>query len=715
MSSFNYILNITGDCQSLNTGAISISFTGGTPPYTVQWTSPPLGQDILISNEPAFQENLGSGNYAVRVNDSTLPVNQEFYINIPVSDGICASILATRDSFCNNNNGAVTGTSTTDYSTTNYLLYSGVSSFVKSATTSTSNIVFDALSPGYYYMVAQDLGGCTGRTQNFIINDSNNFDFGLYIIPNTSCGGTPIGKIYITGNTGTAPYTYQWSNGAILTDYITGLTAGDYSVAVTDANGCTVTKEGTVTNVLPIGLGIFTATPPGCFTNNGILTMTVTGGTAPFYYSASTGYIEVTYSRNFTLSGLSPGDYTLMATDAGLCNVVASTRLDSPEGFSSVNIVSENSSCASNDGKIIINVAGGTAPYTYMLIGPGGNTDTVSTVLLSQTFSNLQSGTYTVIVSCIPDPLNPSSICSYSENIVIIAENKFTISTSVTGTTCGDNNGIVQVVATTGGTLPYLYAIDGVDDLDGIFTNVSPGQHLVTVRDSSGCVQSANVVVQQSSLLDYTLYSTYNSTTGLGTITAFIGSGEPPFNFTWSSNVSGNPQDITVENLTAGTYSVTIVDAAGCSKTATTQIQGSRNLVSLQTYTMGAEVFSIESPTKQGILQMLNEGFLDFTSANTSCVLIDAVYEVRLTINPGGPNQSAFLPFTSTTLNQVPSDNLYYDTLKNLLLAVPGVGNVTINPLNNQLTIDSIPGNTFLNGKQLISDLVIYYNIICLE
>ena len=715
MAAFNYTLNITGDCQSLYTGAISLLPTGGTPPYTVEWTSPNLGSDILIDLQPSVRDNLGFGTYAVRINDSTLPVNQEFYVNIPVSDGICTSILATRDSYCNNNNGAVTGTSTTDYSSTSYFLYSGANSFVTSAVTDTAQIVFNALPAGYYYMVAQDLGGCTGRTQNFIINDSNNFNFGLYIIPNTSCGGTPIGKIYITGITGNAPYTYQWSNGQILTDYITGLTAGNYSVAVTDANGCTVTREGVVTDVPPIGLGVFTAVPPGCFINDGVLTMTVTGGTAPFYYSASTGFVQVTYSRNFSLSGLSPGDYTILATDAGLCNVVASTRLDSPEGFTSVNIVGENSVCSSNDGKIIINVVGGFAPYTYTLIGPGGDTDTVATVLQSQTFSNLESGSYTVIISSTPDPFNPSTLCSYSEEVIIIAENKFTINTSVTGTTCGNNNGIVQVVASTGGTLPYLYAIDGVDDLDGIFTNVSPGGHIITVSDSAGCVQTANVVVQQSPLLDYTLYSTFNSTNNLGSITAFIGSGEPPFSFSWSSNVPGNPQDITVENLTAGTYSVTIVDSNGCSKTASTQIQGSSNIVSLQTYTMGAEVFAIESPTKQGILQMLNEGFLDFTSANTSCVLIDAIYEVRLTINPGGPNQSVFLPFTSTTLNQVPSDNLYYDTLKAMLLAVPGIANVTINALNNQLIINSVPNDTSLNGKQLVSDLVIYYNIICLE
>lgn len=714
MAAFNYILNITGDCQNTNAGAISLELTGGTPPYTVEWNTPNLGTDVLIVNQASIRSGLGQGTYALRVNDSTLPVNQEFYINIPVSDGICTSILATRDSFCNNNNGSVTGTSTTDYSSTNYLLYSGSSVYVTSASTNTSTIIFNGLAPGYYYMVAQDLGGCTGRSQNFIINDSNNFDFGLYVIPNTSCGGTPIGKIYVTGITGNAPYTYQWSTGEI-TDSITGLTAGNYSVAVTDANGCTVTKSGTVVDVPPIGLGTFTAVPSSCLSPDGSLTMTVTGGTAPFYYSASTGYVEVSYNRTFTLLNLAPGDYSIQATDAGLCSVVASTRIDSPDGFASVQVVGQNSTCSANDGKIIVNIQGGTAPYTYTLIGPGGNTDSITTVLLSQTFDNLTSGSYTIVVSCIPDPTVPTSICSYSEEITIIAENKFTISTTVTGTTCGNNNGIIQVIASTGGTLPYTYAIDGVNDLDGIFNNLAAGQYRISVTDSANCVQSANVVVTSSPVLDFSLYSTFNSSTNLGTITAFIGSGSPPFQFNWSNNVIGNPQQIEVTNLTAGTYSVSIKDSNGCVKSAQTTLQGSQNVVSLQSYTMGADVFSVSSPTKQGILQMLNEGFLDLTSANTSCVLVDATYLVRVSVNPGGPVVSQFLPFTSTTLNQVPPENLYYNTVQTLISSVPGVGAVTVNPLNNQITITSAPGNNSLVGKELIVELIIYYDIICLS
>ena len=705
MSAFNYIINITGDCQTNNSGAISILPSGGTPPYTVEWVSPDLGSDI-VSLSPSVRSSLGNGTYALRLNDSTLPVNNEFFVNIPVSDGVCASVLGVRNSYCNGNNGSVTGTSNSDYSSTSFLLYSGTSSFVTSATTNTSQVVFNSLAPGIYYMVAQDLGGCTGRTSNFIIEDSNNFNYGLYVVPNSSCGGTPIGKIFVTGLTGTAPYTYQWNNGAV-TDSITGLSAGNYSVVVTDANGCFLTKSGDIVDIAPIGFGVFTATTPSCFTNNGVLTLTITGGTAPFYYSASTGYVTVSYLRTLSLSGLSAGDYSINVTDAGLCSINVSTRLLSPDGFTSVSIVGENSTCSSDNGKIIINVDGASSPYTYTLIKPGGDTDIVSSILQSQTFSNLTTGTYSVVVQ------SSEPVCSYMENINIIAEDKFTLQITTTGATCGNNNGIIQVVASTGGTLPYTYSIDGINDLDGVFVNVTPGNHIISVIDSENCQISQTVFVSGSTPIDFSLYTSTDGTTSGGTITAFIGQGDPPFTFNWSSNVPNNPQQITVDGLTAGTYSLQIIDSNGCERTQTTTVRTGQNIVSLQSYVMGAQVFNVESPTKQGLLQMLNEGYYDLTNLNPNCNFISASFSVRVDVNPAGYSAQTSSFFTTTSLNVAPPDNLYYNAARNLILAVPGVGTVTIDALNNQFTVETETGNPYLEGQQMILDLIIEYTLTC--
>jgi hypothetical protein len=110
---------------------------------------------------------------------------------------------------------------------------------------------------------------------------------------------------------------------------------------------------------------------------------------------------------------------------------------------------------------------------------------------------------------------------------------------------------------------------------------------------------------------------------------------------------------------------------------------------------------------------MLNEGFFDLTSGNTECDLISAIYTVKVSVNPLNYSAETQLSFTSTTLNQAPSDNIYYDTVDTLLSAVPGVGSVTIDQLMNQIKIQTAPGDDTLNGQEIILDLIIVYDIIC--
>jgi uncharacterized protein (DUF2141 family) len=711
MATFNYNLSITGDCSNTNNGIINLYLTGGTAPYTVQWTSPLSQVDSILFN-PSVVTGLSASTYTARVNDSTLPVNEEFYINVPISSGVCATILAVQDTTCNSPNGSITGTSTSQYSSTNFYLLGMDNTLIQSGVTNTPNFTFEGLSAGTYYMLAEDLGGCSGRTQSFIIDTSEEFNFGLYVVPNSSCGGVPIGKITVTGETGLAPFSYLWSNGQTGST-ITGLTSGNYSVAVTDAYGCTKSMEGSVTNVNVIGNGLITSISPSCLQSNGSISLTITGGTEPFYYSASTGNVGISYGRTFSISGLSAGDYNFEVTDAGFCKTFAGTTLQTPGGITSVSVNSQNSTCSSVNGSIQISVVGGTTPYTYTLIYPSGAQTNINNSQTTQVFNGLESGTYTVAVS-------DNSGCSYVQEITIMAENKFTISTDVVSTSCNQNNGQVTIYSTTGGTMPLDYSVDGIfnvidTNLSAVtFNNLSAGEHTVSVTDSDGCTQTSNILIPFSQRLNYSLFTTSCGSGNSGQITAFISSGEPPFNFNWSDNVPNEPQQIQVTGLTGGSYSLTVVDANGCTLTRNATITCNKNYASYQTYVMGAEVFNITSPTKFGLLQMLNEGFFDLTTGNTSCDLISATFTAKVSVNPAGLTaQQDF--FTSTSLVQAPSDNTWYNTVKSLLLSIPGVGNVTIDQLNNQITIETSRNNTSLEGQEIVLDLVIVYDIICLS
>ena len=708
----NYSVLVTGDCQSNSTGAISLSINGGNEPYTVQWVSPSLGTDTITSLYPSIRTSLSSGTYLVTVNDSTLPVNQTLNINIPVSSGVCASILGVQGTTCSLDNGSVTGTSSSNFSTTQFYLYDSNDNEITTQSTNinVNDVIFSTLSAGTYYMKVVDIGGCTGYSQNFIIEDSDVLDFGLYTVPNSSCGGSPIGKIMITGVTGSAPYTYTWSNGATGTT-ITGLTSGPYSVTVTDSYGCSQTKGTTVVDVPQIGLGLFTSVPPTCFAADGSLTIQITGGTAPFYYSASTGDVSIQYGTSWTLSGLSPGFYSVQVTDAAFCSFVAGTTLISPQGMASVTIDSFGSTCSSSDGSIKISVIGGVTPYTYTLIYPNGNTTNIAGNNTVQIFSNLTSGTYSVAVQ-------DSSSCSYMDEVTLIATDSYTISASTTGTTCNLNNGTVSVTRTNGGVAPYDYSLDGIQNILNTalsavtFSNVSSGQHTVTVTDAAGCVQTSQIYVNPSSSLDFSLYSTSCGNGSNGMINALISSGTPPFTFYWSNNVIGNPQEIQVEGLSAGTYTLTIVDDLGCSLERSTTISCDKLYVSYQRYLMGGENFTINSQTKFGLVQMLNEGFKDLTVGQTGCNLLQSVFDIKISVNPSGYSVNESF-FTGYTLNSAPSDTLYINTLKEMLLNIPGVGGVIANADTNQLTINTIPGDETLIGQQIIVELVIIYDILC--
>ena len=709
MAELNYNITVTGDCSSNNSGALNLFVSDGTPPYTVQFINPYYSPQTIIA-QPASLAGLASGVYQVRVNDSSLPTNNEFLLNIPISNGVCGSISAVQNTTCGVDNGSVTGSSTSLYSSTDFNLFNVNNTYITSATTNTNEAIFGGLSAGTYYLGVIDLGGCTAFTQTFIIEESENLDFGLYVVPNSSCGGTPIGKIFVTGQTGQAPYSYLWSNGQTGSE-ITGLTSGNYSVEVTDFYGCILSKSATVTDVSPIGLGLFTSTAPTCLQSNGVINMTVTGGTEPFYYSASTGDVLVSYSRTFTISNLSAGQYNFQVTDAGLCKMFAGTTLETPGGISSVSVQGQNSTCSSSNGSITVNVVGGTVPYTYTLIGPTGSQLNISNSQTTQIFNNLSGGTYSVGVS-------DNSGCSYLQETTLVTQNKFTISTQVVGTSCNQNNGVVTIFTSNGATLPLDYSVDGIQNvidtnLSAVtFNNLTSGTHVVTVTDADGCTQTRNILVPSSQALNYSLYSTSCGSGNSGKITAFITSGEPPFTFNWSNNVPSNPQQIQVSGLTAGTYSVTVVDANSCSLSRNTTITCNTNSTSFQTYVMGAEIFNIDSPTKFGLLQMLNEGYYDLTTGNSNCNLISATFTAKVSVNPSGTITSQNF-FTSNSLVQVPTDSQWYDAIRTLLLAIPGVGNVIIDDPNNQITIETTKNNTTLEGQEIVIELVIVYNIIC--
>ena len=307
----------------------------------------------------------------------------------------------------------------------------------------------------------------------------------------------------------------------------------------------------------------------------------------------------------------------------------------------------------------------------------------------------------------------------YTQSVTILTQDKFDVTIGVNNSTCNNPYGEVDIYVGSGYETPLTYSIDGIINItDTIlssvtFNNISVGQHTVTVTDGSGCAITKAFSVDSTPPVNFSLYSTSCGTGSQGTITAFISSGIPPFNFYWSDNVLGNPQQISVSGLTGGTYTLIVEDSNGCSLVRGTEIDCDKVYTSVQSYTMGADLFDIISPTKCGINQILVDGYYDLTSGNTDCILTQATYTAKVQIQP----QNTVITntfYTGTTLVDVPSDNLWYTTIQNLLQSISGIVSVVVNPSTNQITIKSNPGSG-ISTQEVIVELIIEYDIDCLS
>ena len=708
--SLSYILtSLSGDCTNSNLGGFSIDITGTAPDYSIQWVNPPLGTIALGAGVTGYTATtLSAGTYSFNILDSCLPTNTSLPININISSGTCVSITGIENTTCNFNNGSITGQTSNFYGIGTFSLYNTLTGFISSGTSFSNTYTFTDLSPGIYYVTADDGGGCSGQSETTIIQPSTNISWGFYTVMNSGCADIDSGKIYITGLTGTPPFTYLWSNGET-TDFITGLTAGSYSVLITDSLGCTLSQNTTITEVDPLGFGSFTVVPPTCFNNDGQVTLTITGGTGPYYYSASTGVIDVSFGTSQTFYGVGGGPFAVEVTDAALCKITPSTTIIPPNGFNIVSITTTNSNCGNSDGKITINIADGAVPFTYTLTDSLGNSIVQSNNFRNWFFSNLESGIYTLTIS-------DNGGCTFTNTYTINNSPLFTFTADTTGTTCNLNNGYVTITVS-GGTPPYTYNI-GSESINTplsayTFDNLFSGVYSLEITESTPmviCKQTSSFIIDPSNNVDFILSGTDANNGNDGTVSAYITNGTPPFTLAWSNNVN-NQTGYYLTNLSAGTYSLQVTDSEGCVKIRVVTIDGFDSISSFQSFNICDSDFeNIGELVKKGPKEMLNEGYYDLTSGYTNCLLNQATFSIVVQI---GDITNISQLYVSNSLNDYPSDEEYFDALVTLLESFDQVAQVNIDPLNNGIQIIAKCEEQYLVATDVSVNMSIEYNISC--
>jgi uncharacterized protein (DUF2141 family) len=557
-----------------NDGSITVEVSNGKAPYDYQIKKP--GQTSFTTakengGDSYTYGSLTAGNYDVRVIDANGCTSNEQNTPVGTPSPLVISNPTPSDVDCHGNaTGEISidtegGTSPYDYQ----IKESDEDDFRTVEAEGGESYTYGSLTAGSYDVRVIDANGCTSNEKNTPVGTPNPLGISTSANPVKCSGGTD-GSITVSASEGTGPYTYSIDNGDFgTTREFTGLQAGEYTLAVKDANNCSTSKKETVGTPKQLKIADPTPSDVDCHGNaTGEISIDTEGGTSPYDYQIKKpGQTSFTTAKenggdSYTYGSLTAGSYDVRVIDANGCT---SNEKNTPVGTPNPLGISTSANpvkCSGGtDGSITVSASEGTGPYTYSI----DNGDFGTT----REFTGLQAGEYTLAVK-------DANNCSTSKKETVGTPNPLGISTSANPVKCsGGTDGSITVSASEG-TGPYTYSIDNGDfGTTREFTGLQAGEYTLAVKDANNCSTSKKETVgtpKQLKIADPTPSDVDCHGNATGEISIDTEGGTSPYDYqikksgqtSFATAKENGGESFTYDSLTAGSYDVRVIDANGC-------------------------------------------------------------------------------------------------------------------------------------------------------
>jgi large repetitive protein len=643
-------------CPNLNNGQLCVTAGGGSPAYTYTWS--PTGGNASCSAATLTVTPGGTSVYTVTITDAntctvavtgTLTSPPQVNVQATVTNPPCAGT-------CNG-----TATLTPSGGSGNY-------SYQWSCSASTTNTIN---------------GQCGGTTCSYTVTDATTAcrttgSLSFTVAPTLSltvtsttvaCSYACTSTITATPAGGTPTYTYSWSGNGVISgnQNQVNMCVGNYTVTVTDNLGCTRTQTVAVTGPAAINNTV-TVTNPKCTGTQGSTvgsaTVTASGGTGGFTFAWTPTVTTSCASPTSCGSGMPPGTYTVIITDANSCQDTASVTLVPPAPVTATITTTTNPTCPNlNNGQLCVTAGGGSGAYTYTWSPTGGNASCSAATL---TVTAGGSSVYTVTVS-------DANSCTVAVTGTLTSPPQATVTSAVTNVSCGSTPCTASATLTpTGGTGPFAYQWSCTVATTSVITNQCAGTTCnYTVTDQgTNCRYTGTVTFAPAPpTLTVNISATALACAGdcNSVITTTVNGGTAGYTYSWTGT-GANPVCATCPsqiNMCAGNYTVVVTDNLGCTRTATVAVTSPPAM----TITMTPTQPSCDNSCNGSILASVSGGTAPYPGVSWSPSVSPP--NPPTTLNPTGLCGS---PAPGTTYTLIITDNNgCQDTATTTLIAPPSL------------------------------------------